>query len=201
MKSEIQRFLENVDIKKPEECWPYIGKSRNGLYGAAYFGGRTQGAHRVSYEIFVGKIKKPLTIDHLCRNPICVNPNHLEMVTSAENTMRGDSPPARNALKTHCPYGHPYDGENTYKMKNKKNGRMCKECIKISTKKLMAKRKEARRINPKLRIYENGERCYFCKRYLGEHGVKSEKTGYTYCPKCTERFKTVSILQSNLKEK
>lgn len=47
-------------------------------------------AHRYYYEKYKGKIPDGLQIDHLCRNPRCVNPNHLEAVTNAVNTRRGN---------------------------------------------------------------------------------------------------------------
>ncbi len=83
-------------------------------------------AHRLSYEAFVGPIVDNLTIDHLCRNRWCVNPTHLEAVPLATNVMRGESPPAKNARKTHCPKGHPYDESNTHV--TSKGWRICKAC-------------------------------------------------------------------------
>ena len=46
-------------------------------------------AHRVYYERHVGPVPEGLELDHLCRNPGCVNPEHLEPVTHAENIRRG----------------------------------------------------------------------------------------------------------------
>ena len=82
--------------------------------------------HRAIYEKFVGPIPDGLTIDHLCRNRLCVNPAHLEPVTLAANVLRGESLPAKNARKTHCPKGHPYDETNTHI--TKQGWRICKAC-------------------------------------------------------------------------
>lgn len=70
-------------------CWDW-GRARDGAgYGAIWYEGRVQGAHRWVYEQLVGPIAKGLDLDHLCRNPRCVNPDHLEPVTHAENIRRG----------------------------------------------------------------------------------------------------------------
>ena len=83
--------------------------------------------HRLIYAELVGEIPDGFVIDHLCRNRICMNPNHLEAVTQAENLRRGEGISARNALKTHCPKGHEYDEENTY-LRPDRPGRGCKQC-------------------------------------------------------------------------
>lgn len=57
-------------------------------YGRLSIDGRLTLAHRASYEAFVGPIPSGLTIDHLCRVRMCINPEHLEPVTRAENTRR-----------------------------------------------------------------------------------------------------------------
>lgn len=116
------------------DCWEWIrikGKSTSSEYGKISDPNNTHRldlAHRVIYETVKGKIPVGLTIDHLCRNTLCVNPDHLEAVTQRENTMRGNGPAAINARKTHCPLGHEYTIENT---KIKRGKRHCRECMRI----------------------------------------------------------------------
>lgn len=106
-------------------CWEMLTVAGDG-YGRVYRDGRTQLAHRISYEQHRGPIPGNLHIDHLCRNKGCINPDHLEPVTLVENVMRGNGIGARNAAKTHCPQGHPYDEANTIRGYN--GGRSCRTC-------------------------------------------------------------------------
>lgn len=114
-------------IKITNFCWEWTGGKRKG-YGLFGLDGKSKSAHRYSYELFKGDIEKGMTIDHLCRNRACVNPNHLESVTNKENVLRGFGLTAINARKTHCLRGHILSGENLYVHKN--NYRACKQCMK-----------------------------------------------------------------------
>ncbi len=98
------RFWKLVD--KTDKCWNWNGSRNADGYGQFHRNGSNIGAHRYSYELNVDKIPEGLVIDHLCRNRSCVNPAHLEPVTQKENCLRGTSPWANNARKTHCKYGH-----------------------------------------------------------------------------------------------
>lgn len=84
------------------------------------------GAHRFSYELFVGKIPSSLVIDHLCRVRGCVNPQHMRVVTNVENVMAGMSPMAISARKTECINKHPFSSENT--RIDTRGRRSCKTC-------------------------------------------------------------------------
>ena len=113
-----------------DSCWEWIGTTHKEGYGAIRVGGHGSkwvGAHRVMYELFRGKIPDGLTIDHLCRNTRCVNPDHLEAVTMRVNVLRGFSPWAKNARKTHCLRGHELLGENLYL--NPAGSRVCRTCV------------------------------------------------------------------------
>lgn len=121
-----QRFWEKVE--KTDSCWNWLGGKTAG-YGRIKIKNKCVYAHRFSYSLLKGKLDPNLTIDHLCRNRACVNPDHLEQVTMKINVLRGIGASAINAKKTHCKKGHEYTKENTYVYEN--NWRMCKTCTKL----------------------------------------------------------------------
>ena len=122
-------------VEKTEGCWIWKGCTHGRIkYGAfnVTFSVNTAKmlpAHRVSYEITNGRISEGLTIDHLCRNPSCLNPEHLEAVTNRENALRGFGVGAINIRKTHCPRGHPLEGSNLSPRHLRKGWRTCLICI------------------------------------------------------------------------
>lgn len=128
----LQRFWEKVILgyggsgPGGSECWVWVGGRSTAGYGGFDGGDLGYSAHRWSYMHFVGPIPEGLELDHLCRNPACVNPRHLEPVTGRENKLRGTSPAAVNAKKTHCPKGHPYSGSNLRISRSGK--RRCRRC-------------------------------------------------------------------------
>lgn len=129
------RFWQKVDRSDPTGCWFWTGALTRG-YGSFNTGGKRKYAHRLAYEELVGPIPDGLQIDHLCRVPNCVNPEHLEPVTQRENLRRGNSPPAMNAAKTTCPQGHPYDVVNEH------GHRGCKTCKTLYNQEYWAKNKK-----------------------------------------------------------
>jgi len=100
------------------DCWLWTGSRDSHGYGHFKRDGRIVRAHRWFYENLVGDIGADLTIDHLCRVKLCVNPDHLEPVTRGENIRRGQ--------KRHvCKNGHRRFPWNVYSS----NGR-CRICDK-----------------------------------------------------------------------
>ncbi len=121
------RALENYAPEPNSGCWLWLGKVADTGYGKASLAGREVYAHRLFYETHVGPILPGLTLDHLCRVRLCVNPAHMEPVTRAQNVLRGDGLAARNARKTHCKRGHPLDQANTYVART--GWRKCRACL------------------------------------------------------------------------
>jgi len=116
-----------------DECWQWVGRKHSKGYGRVTVDDKQITAHKAVWLITVGPIQEGYVLDHLCRNRICVNPNHLEPVTVRENTLRGIGPTADNAKKVRCPNGHEYDVVDT-------NGqRRCMRCWKERQKEAMAR--------------------------------------------------------------
>lgn len=125
----IDRFFTKIDFPEDavNDCWLWTGYKFKG-YGSYRMGVGTENrhtAHRCSYLMFVDDNVSPKEhVDHICENPPCVNPNHLQVLSIRENTLKGTSPPAVNIKKTHCKYGHRFTKENTWGRKH----RICREC-------------------------------------------------------------------------
>lgn len=78
-------FESHVHHDPNSGCWLWAGADNGVGYGKF----RGKYAHRVSYEAAKGPIPDGMHLDHLCRIRCCVNPDHLEPVTNAENARRG----------------------------------------------------------------------------------------------------------------
>lgn len=75
-------------IEDQNGCWIWQRPPGRNGYGRLSIDNRPTYAHRVAWELHRGPIPEGLTIDHLCRVRLCVNPDHLEPVTLAENALR-----------------------------------------------------------------------------------------------------------------
>jgi hypothetical protein len=103
------------------DCTVWIGATNNKGYGVVHVDGRRELAHRIAYEDAHGPIPPGLFPDHLCRVRNCVNPAHLELVTTSENVKRG-----RIAVGGICSNGHEITEATVYVRANGKSE--CMEC-------------------------------------------------------------------------
>lgn len=110
--AEWSRFEAKFSPEPNTGCWLWHAFTSTGGYGIFFLRGDYIVAHRASYEHLRGSIGAGLSLDHLCRQRCCVNPDHLEPVTHRENVRRGLAG-ARQRAQTHCIHGHPFDDTNT----------------------------------------------------------------------------------------
>lgn len=128
--------IEDAGYDTP--CLTWTGYTSPDGYGR--FQSRESGtmAHRAAYEALVSPIPAGMTIDHQCRNRACVNVVHMEPATQGENTLRGYSPAAIYARRTHCNKGHPFDAENTYRHPDGR--RVCRACMRTRNRNYRARK-------------------------------------------------------------
>lgn len=125
---DVIRLISKIELE-PNGCWRWLGHIDRGGYGLVWMRGKTRIAHRAMYMMLRGPIPNNLTLDHLCRDTRCVNPDHLEPVTAAVNGLRGNTFQGINARKTHCHRGHPLSGPNLRIDRNKgRPSRACRQC-------------------------------------------------------------------------
>lgn len=123
-----RRFWAKVNVGGRRECWEWTGYRTPKGYGRLRWHGVVIYAHRWSYLLHNRECSTDLTIDHLCRNHSCVNPDHLEAVSHETNIGRGVK---ANAQIKSCPKGHRYTPDNTYVQVNRTTGqrrRICRAC-------------------------------------------------------------------------
>lgn len=91
-------FWAKVEIA---DCWEWRGGVTDGGYGRFSWAARPRLAHRIAWTLLVGQIVQGFELDHLCRNRRCVNPDHLEELSSSDHAHR-----SIKGLSPRCPRGH-----------------------------------------------------------------------------------------------
>lgn len=141
-----ERFWAKVDRRGPNDCWEW----KAGLFPDGYGvfnlspAQRNARAHRVAWQ-FANNQAPPrgLNVCHECDNPPCCNPGHLWLGTQKQNMhdmARKGRLRSGHAAKTHCPQGHPYSPENTYRQPNVTR-RHCRECVRAAGRRYREKAK------------------------------------------------------------
>jgi hypothetical protein len=141
------RFWEKVADRG--NCWEWIAARDPLGYGRFWWKNQMRLAHRVAYVALVGEHASDLELDHLCRNPSCLRPDHLEPVSHALNLLRGNTFSAANAAKTHCKRGHPLNGPNLI-VRIKPDGRRyraCRTCCQASWRRSDARKRSLKQSN------------------------------------------------------
>jgi len=134
-----ERISSSVIVDFVTDCWLWNRSLNTHGYGQISINGKFYSAHRASYTHFVDVIPAHLHLDHLCRVRCCVNPNHLEPVTQAENNRRALL--AQNPRhETTCKNGH----ERT-EARDKRGYRYCVQCHREDVKKYKKKLREAKK--------------------------------------------------------
>ena len=130
----VKLFWSYVDKRGPNDCLPWTGSKSSPKPGAGsgygHFNIRNKSyrAHRISLRLANVAFRDDFVVDHLCRNPECVNPRHLEAVPSAVNTLRGVGPTAKSARQDKCKNGHDLTPDNLFPYSIKKGWRVCIKC-------------------------------------------------------------------------
>jgi HNH endonuclease len=139
---ELTEIDKRIGLDHATECWVYTGTLHNG-YGSVYYEGQAWKVHRLAWTLANGPVPEGLVLDHLCRNRACCNPDHLEPVTSLENTRRS---PIHHGAKVRCKQGHAFTAENTGINRHKdETRRYCRICQRKWNAASAAKRRAARK--------------------------------------------------------
>ena len=131
--TRLKKFMDKVSINEQTGCMEWTGSITNGGYGVVRYKGRLTVAHRAFWVFMGNPDPEGKDLDHLCRNRCCINPDHLEPVTRAENLKRG-------FVARGCKNGHPYNEED-FSIVNCSDGSQklrCKVCHRTRNKKSKA---------------------------------------------------------------
>jgi hypothetical protein len=153
LQDPVANWWKKVDVRGPDECWPWkrsctpngYGKHQVGLGGHEQ---RHVSAHRFGYEVLVGPIPEGMYVCHRCDNPPCCNPSHWFLGTPKDNNddkvakgrhARVWGRPLNRSRQTHCHCGHELSGDNL-KLNPKTGHRSCRTCERANQKRYYEKK-------------------------------------------------------------
>lgn len=168
LKAAPDRLWGNVE-KNAHGCWVWKGTKNRKGYGQISVDGRHERTHRVAYRLTYGEIPEGMVVRHRCDNPPCINPDHLEVGTSADNSRdmveRGRMVNCK-VDRDKCPKGHSFDEVNTYWWNNARQCKACKNEYQVS---------KRDRLNPRRNRKVVGEE----RRLLRARAVELHALGFT----------------------
>lgn len=166
--------LDRLSVPEPNTgCHLWLASTDLAGYGGFCIKDKKIMAHRVAYFLYKGPIPEDFVVDHLCDNPSCVNPLHLEVKIQRDNGLRSKgSPTTINANKTHCKRGHEFNDENTY---ISDSGRACKICAKEYKKEWHQKNKARYSEKYKTEEWKSKNKEWRMKRYQENRDTINEK--------------------------
>lgn len=180
-------------VEPAGDCWNWTGDFVDGNATVGNVDGVVWSAHRFAYIILVGPLRAGIRLSRFCRNPACVNPDHLEFAWLDGNPWRGLKVAWHKAAKTLCPKGHLYDRANIYT----RGMRVCRTCQQDRYKPRPKKRKRRRKakvvVHGKNATYMAGCRCDDCKaaarEYRREYSARRKPPPEPrICAWCTTEF-------------
>lgn len=181
LSSVAKRFWSKVN--KTDTCWLWTSALSVAGYGVFMLHDKNlMLAHRVAYTLCKGPIPIGKSLDHLCRNTACCNPDHVEPVSHKENIRRGrtsEATKARASAQTHCRHGHPYDETS----RTKSGHRLCRSCEENK----LERRYEAWR--QKKRKERAEQQVRYCVQCLNPLPVDARVDKIFCSPKCHKRSK------------
>lgn len=129
-------------VEKTDGCWQWRGSVTGYGYGQYGHGlpGLTMRVHKLAWEAQNGPVPVGLVLDHLCRNRLCVRPDHLQAVPNRVNVLRGEGLSAVNARKRHCRRGHPFSDRDA------DGRRRCEQCERIKYEARLIRDRERRSV-------------------------------------------------------
>jgi hypothetical protein len=149
----LDTFFNKVDVRGDNECWPWRRSLGSHGYGQIGWNGKdgrptVTTAHRVAWITVHGNIPPLHSVRQICGSRVCENPGHLKLLKTSLANFEAAS---NNRDKTHCPKGHPYEGENLFMVVNERRCRICA---------LDARHERARRVKALNEFYRRLKRSF-----------------------------------------
>lgn len=124
-RTDIDRWYKSFE--KTKTCWIWTAFIGSNGYGRFWAKRKLWLAHRFAFMLSGRLIPSGFVVDHVCRNRLCVNPDHLRKITSRENTLNGIGITAIRARRESCDKGHPW-AKTVIRINPKTGGRQCEVC-------------------------------------------------------------------------